>query len=199
MPRTRDQAARRAELVQAASRAVLERGVTRARLRDVADQAGLTSASVLYYYPDLEELLAAAFELGTQTYIRRRRTAVEATSDPWEQLAACIRSGVPFPGEPETTSRLLYELVPLTFRNEAASARQAEFFSEQADLYDQVLSSGADVGAFRLVAPADFLARSFVALEDGYGIEVVAGSTTAAEIEDRMLRHARLATQAPPA
>src|ERR1700712_3607854 len=97
MSSPRDQAARRAQLVQAASRAVLERGSTNARLRDVADQAGLTSASVLYYYPDMDELLAAVFEQGTQTYIHRRRAAVEAADDSWDRLAACIRSGVPFP------------------------------------------------------------------------------------------------------
>jgi AcrR family transcriptional regulator len=197
MPRPRDQAARRAELVQAATRAVLERGSTHARLRDVADHAGLTSASVLYYYSDLEELLAAVFEQGTQTYIRRRRAAVEAGMDPWDRLAACIRSGVPFPGEPETTSRLLYELVPLTFRNRAASVRQATFFAEQAELYRQVLDAGEKAGAFHLVAPADFLARSLVALEDGYGIEVLAGTATADEIESRLLVHARLATRVP--
>jgi AcrR family transcriptional regulator len=196
--RPRDQAARRAQLVQAASRAVLERGLTGARLRDVADHAGLTSASVLYYYSDLEDLLAEVFDQGTRTYIDGRRAAVEAVSDPWDQLVACIRSGVPFPGEPHETSRLLYELVPLTFRNETAATRQATFFSEQADLYRQVLVSGEDSGTFRLLAPADFLARSLVALEDGYGIEVLAGTTTAHEIESRLRRHARLMTQAPP-
>ena len=199
MSRPRDQASRRAQLVQAASRAVLERGLTKARLRDVADHAGLTSASVLYYYRDMEDLLAAVFEQGTRTYIDRRRAAVGASSDAWEQLAACIRSGVPFPGEPQATSRLLYELVPLTFRNETAAALQATFFSEQADLYRQVLTSGEDSGTFHLLAPADFLARSFVALEDGYGIEVLAGTTPADEIERRLLRHAILAMQAPRA
>ncbi len=198
MSRPRDQAARRAQLVQAASRAVLERGLTRARLRDVADHAGLTSASVLYYYQDMEDLLAAVFEQGTRTYIDRRRAAVEATSDPWQQLTACIRSGVPFPGEPHATSQLLYELVPLTFRNQNAAALQATFFSEQAELYRQVLTVGEDIGTFRLLAPADFLARSFVALEDGYGIEVLAGTTPADEIESRLLRHAKLATQSRP-
>jgi hypothetical protein len=146
----------------------------------------------------MEDLLAAVFEQGTRTYIDRRRAAVEAASSPWAQLAACIRSGVPFPGEPYATSQLLYELVPLTFRDQTAAALQAAFFAEQADLYRRVLTEGEDIGTFRLVAPADFLARSFVALEDGYGIEVLAGTSPADEVESRLLRHARLATQVPP-
>lgn len=196
MPRPRDQAARRSQLVEAAAQAVLDRGASGARLRDIAELAGLTSASVLYYFPDLSELMAAVFEEGTRTYVRLRRDAVEACTDSWERLAACVHSGVPFPGEPETTSRVLYELLPLTFRNDAAAEHQRRFFADQAALYEQVLSEGEEDGVFRLVAPASFLARSFVALEDGYGIEVVAGTTPAEEVEQRLLEHARLATQA---
>jgi AcrR family transcriptional regulator len=198
MARRRDQSARRRQLVDAAARAVLERGAANARLRDIADLAGLTPASVLYYYPDINELLAAVFEKGTETYSVQRRAAVERADGHWERLSACIRSGVPFPGEPETTSRVLYELVPLTFRNQVVAARQQEFFAEQADLYCEVLEGGAADGTFRLVADAPFLARALVALEDGYGIEVLAGSATAEDVQDRLLAHARLLTGAEP-
>jgi len=198
MARRRDQAARRSQLVEAAAQAVLTHGSTNARLRDVAEGAGLTPASVLYYYPDMTELLAAVFERGTDTYILRRRTAVEAADGSWERLAACLRTGVPFPGEPETTSRLLYELVPITFRNELAAAKQAEFFAAQVGLYEQVLREGAADGTFQLQGDPGFLARGLVALEDGYGIEVVAGSATPEDVERWLRRHARLMTGLPP-
>jgi len=199
MARRRDQAARRSQLVDAAGRAILDRGAANARLRDIADLAGLTPASVLYYYPDIQELLAAVFEKGTETYLVHRRREVEAAEGHWDRLAACIRSGVPYPGERETTSRILYELVPLTFRHEVIAARQQEFFDQQTGLYRQLLEEGTAAGEFDLVAPAPFLARAFVALEDGYGIEVLAGSAPAAEIEERLLQHARLVTAVPRA
>ena len=199
MARRRDQAARRSQLVDAAGRAILDRGAANARLRDIADLAGLTPASVLYYYPDIQELLAAVFEKGTETYLVHRRREVEAAEGHWARLAACIRSGVPYPGERETTSRILYELVPLTFRHEVIAARQQEFFDQQTGLYRQLLEEGTAAGEFDLVAPAPFLARAFVALEDGYGIEVLAGSAPAAEIEERLLQHARLVTAVPRA
>jgi len=121
---------------------------------------------------------------------------VKACTHPWERLAACIRSGVPFPGEPETTSRLLYELLPLTFRNPAAAEQQTRFFTQQAALYEEVLREGEETGTFRLLAPAGFLARTSSPLEDGYDIEVIAGTSTAEEVEQRLLTHARLMTQA---
>jgi len=194
MARPRDQTARRSQLVEAAAQAVITHGSTNARLRDIAEEAGVTPASVLYYYPDVSDLLAAVFERGTRTYIQHRRAAVEAATGSWERLAACVHSGVPFPGEPETTSRLLYELVPLTFRNDVAAQRQAEFFEQQVALYEQVLTEGEGDGTFRLLAPAPFLARSFVALEDGYGIEVVAGTASPEHAEEQLRLHARLMT-----
>ncbi len=194
MARPRNQAARRAQLIDAATQAVLQRGSANARLRDVAEHAGLTPASVLYYYPDLDELLAAVYEQGTRTYIVGRREAVEAAGDAWAKLRACIRSGVSFPGEAETSSRLLYELLPVAFRNDSAAQQQARFVAEQTELYHHVLQAGADTAEFTLVAPAPFLARSFVALEDGYGIDVLAGVISAEEEEAKLLQHAQLAT-----
>ncbi|MBQ1095314.1 hypothetical protein KBY55_04170 [Streptomyces sp. b94] len=51
---------------------------------------------------------------------------VEAAPTAWARLAACIASGMPFPGEAETTSRLLYELLPVTFRSEAGRRTAAD-------------------------------------------------------------------------
>ncbi|MFD7710808.1 TetR/AcrR family transcriptional regulator [Streptomyces sp. NPDC059785] len=194
MARPRNQAARRAHLVQAAAQTVLDRGVTNARLRDIADRAGLTPASVLYYYPDINDLLVAVYEQGTETYVLRRQAAVEARTDAWEKLRACVASGIPFSGEAETTSRLLYELLPVAFRSEAAGVRQRAFVARQTGLYRQVLDEGAASGAFRLVAPSGFLARGFVALEDGYGIDVLSGAATAEQVQEHLLHHARLVT-----
>lgn len=194
MPRPRDQAARRAQLVEAAAQAVISRGAAHARLRDVAAEAGLTPASVLYYYPDLGELLAAVFERGTRTYIEHRRESVDAAHGAWARLQACIRSGVPFPGDAEMTSRLLYELLPVTFRNESANHRQRRFVADQAELYRQILADGAASGEFDLVDDAAFLARGFVALEDGYGIEVLSNEAGAEQVYDLLVRHARLVT-----
>lgn len=194
MARRRDQTARRSQLVDAAAQAVLAHGSVKARLRDIAEEAGVTPASVLYYYPDLTDLLADVFERGTQTYIVRRRAAVEAATGAWQRLAACVHSGVPFPGEPESASRLLYELVPITFRNELAAQQQAGFFCQQAQLYEQVLREGDADGTFQLLAPVALIARGLVALEDGYGIEVVAGSVTPERVEEQLLLHARLMT-----
>lgn len=193
MPRPRNQTARRAQLIAAAAQAVLEHGAAQARLRDIAAQAGLTPASVLYYYPDVHELFTAVLAQGTATYGERREQDIARFTTARDRLRACIRSGVPRPGETEETSRLLYELAPVVLRNKAAAEDNKRFIDRQTELYRQVLEDGARSGEFELAAPADVLARSFVALEDGYGMHVLVGDLTADEVERRLLLHARLA------
>ena len=57
MARPKRQHERRAQLVEIARQLVVERGVVALRLTDVAKRAGLSPASVLYYFSALSELL----------------------------------------------------------------------------------------------------------------------------------------------
>ncbi|MCF3963336.1 TetR/AcrR family transcriptional regulator [Streptomyces fuscigenes] len=197
MPRQKNQAERRLQLVDAATRAVLRHGSTGARLRDIAQEAGLTAAAVLYYYPDVTELLAAVYERGYAQYCERREEHVARAGSAPERLRACIASGVPRPGATEEASRLLYELTPVVLRDPAAAAQNALFVQRQAGLYRAVLEQGAGSGDFRLVAPPDVLARGFVALEDGYGLDVLTGAATADHVEEWLLLHADVVTNGP--
>ncbi|KEZ76058.1 TetR/AcrR family transcriptional regulator [Salinisphaera hydrothermalis] len=190
MARPRNQGERRRQLIDAATEAVIQHGVTHARLADIADEAGLTPASVLYYYPDVRELFSAVFEHGHQEYCTRREARVAAERDPVAQLAACIRSGVPRPGQTEQASRVLYELMPVVLRNEQAAMHYRTFVERQAVLYRDVLDNGAARGVFQLAASADSLGRGFVALEDGYGVQVLIGGMTADDAERALFTQA---------
>lgn len=197
MPRPRNQVERRAQLIDAAARAVISIGATAVKLRDVAAEAGVTPASVLYYYTDLQELFSAVFEHGAATYFVTREEAIAATEGPVEQLRTCIRSGVPWPGEGEESTRLLFELFPLALRNDAVAQKHRLFFDRQTELYRQVLTRGRDGGEFALTGEPRALGRSFVALEDGYAMDLLVGTATAEEIEARLLAHARMVTGNP--
>ncbi|MFJ9831103.1 TetR/AcrR family transcriptional regulator [Streptomyces sp. NPDC101169] len=197
MARPRNQAERRAQLIEATARTVVELGATATKLRDVARAAGVTPASVLYYYADIQELFAAVFERSAATYFVTREEAIAAADGPVSRLRACIRSGVPWPGEGEESTRLLFELFPVALRNEGAADRQRTFAHQQAELYRQVLELGRVKGEFTLAGDAWALGRSFVALEDGYAMDLLVGDATAQDIEDRLLDHARVVTGNP--
>jgi AcrR family transcriptional regulator len=153
----------------------LDRGSSAARLSDIATEAGVTPAAVLYYYRDVDELFSEVFHQGVSEYCDRREARIQAESHPEAQLRACIHSGVPWPGESEAASRILVELIPVYLRNEAAARQQMAFVERQTNLYKVILERGAQEDAFNLTAPAEFLARSFVALEDGLVMDVLLG------------------------
>ena len=197
MARPKNQAKRREELVAATAQAVLRHGPTGTRLAHIAQEAGLTSAAVLYYYPDVHELFTAVFEQGTVEYCEHREERVGTAQSVLDKLRVCIRSGIPRPGASESASRILYELTPVVLRDDKAATSYTEFIDRQAALYEAILLDGEASGEFALAMPANVLARSLVALEDGYGIHVLTGALTPEQEEEWLLAFAAKMTASP--
>jgi AcrR family transcriptional regulator len=170
--RTKNQGRRRAELAAAARSLLLEHGALGLRVKDIAERAGITSGAVLYYYPDLDDLVLEVSRDAMSRYAERRADAVRAISDPVEQLRVAISLGVPT-GPDDEDSRLLYELDAMTGSSRLFASLSAAFFDRQAMLYERIIERGADAGVFELRSDPATLARGLVALEDGLGLQVV--------------------------
>lgn len=175
MARRKEQTERRRQLVAAATSAVLTHGSSGLRLADIAGEAGLTSASVLYYYPDVRELYTEVLAAATKAYCEDREARVAQEPNAQRQLAACLGSGVSWPGAPAEASRIAYELYPVVLRIPAAVQAHSEMIERQASLYARILTDGESQGAFTLSLRAEDLGRGLVALEDGLGIQVLNG------------------------
>jgi DNA-binding transcriptional regulator YbjK len=186
MPRLRDQAQRRQELVSAASSLVTRKGLSAVRLRDVADAAGLTSGAVLYYYENLDELFTAAYDRAIERFCRQRERAIAGIADPAQRLAAAIRMAIPS-GPDDHEIRLLYELEPVAFRDQACAALMSAYIERQAAMYTTILEVGAATHAFSLAHDARTIARNLIALEDGQGLYVLMGRDDPADVERRIL------------
>lgn len=193
MARPRNQEARRAQLGEAVQRAVLERGVDGVRLKDVADQAGVTSAAVLYYYEAVEDLVAETYQRSVDRFCLEREEAARRHDDARDQLRACIDVGVAT-GPDDDVARLLVELIPRSLRDPAVGVLDNALYDRQEAVYQSVLARGREQGHFTFVdAPKD-LAASFVALEDGYQLEVLAGRRSRAYVLARLFTFAKAAT-----
>jgi AcrR family transcriptional regulator len=182
-------------LANAGRRVLLERGAVGLRVKDIAERAGITPSSVLYYYPRLDELMMEVSREAMERYAERRSRQVRTLDDPAGQLRLAIHLGVPT-GPDDEESRLLYELDAFVGSSPAFRVLSSSFFDRQVLLYQHVLDSGAARGAFELAAPADSLARGLVAMEDGLGLQVVVGhpGLDSAEAERILVRHASVAT-----
>ena len=193
--RRKDQARRRAQLVAAAREVLLERGAVGLRVKDIAERVDLSSSSVLYYYPDLDDLLLEVSREAMERYAERRAEAVRRIADPVAQLRQAIKLGVPT-GPDDDDSRLLYEIDALTGASQLFATLSAAFFDRQAMFYERVLERGMESRAFELGSDARAIARGLVALEDGLGLQVVLGhpGIDAAAAEAILLAWAAAAT-----
>ncbi len=171
--------------MSAASTLVARKGLSSVRLRDVADAAGLTSGAVLYYYENLDELFTAAYDRAVERFCREREQAIANIADPARRFAAAIRMAIPR-GPDDHEIRLLYELEPVAFRDQACAALMSAYIERQVATYTAMLEVGAATGAFALAHDARTIARNLVSLEDGQGLYVLLGRDTPEEVERRI-------------
>ncbi|MFJ7985868.1 TetR/AcrR family transcriptional regulator [Streptomyces sp. NPDC096351] len=188
--------ARRAELGKAVQRALLARGLEGLRLRDVAEEAGVTPAAVLYY-GDLDALVHETYQQAIERYSHEREQAASRFSDARDQLRACIAGGVAG-GPDDALTRLLFEYWPRCLRDARAAALDSALTERQIAVYSGVLVLGQAQGHFALQDPPRLLAASFVAMEDGYQMEILAGRRTRAEVITALHAYARAVTGHDP-
>lgn len=77
MPKLVDHNQRRAEFEEAACAEIARVGIEAARLADIAALVGVTTGSLIHYYPDKRTLLLAALDHAVQRMERRMRTRLE--------------------------------------------------------------------------------------------------------------------------
>ncbi|MCX4614682.1 MULTISPECIES: TetR/AcrR family transcriptional regulator [Streptomyces] len=188
--------ARRAELSAAVQRALLVRGLEGLRLRDIAEEAGVTPAAVLYY-GDLDALVYATYQQAIERFSQEREQAADRFTDARDKLAACIENG-PASGPDDALTRLLFEYWPRCLRDPKAAALDSALTERQVAVYASVLVLGQAQDHFVLQDPPRLLAANLVAMEDGYQMEILAGRRTRAEVLAALHSYARAVTGHDP-
>jgi AcrR family transcriptional regulator len=162
--RRKDQAARRRQLKQAARRAIASRGVEGVRVKDIAAEAGLSSQAVLYYYPDLDDLIEEAIQHTLERFAERRFEAAERSDDPRRALVEAIAAGLPA-GADDEDLRVLYGAAAY-FRDKPALGDSSEAIARNIvaleDAYGLYIIGGAPIAT-----EAPHLIRSFASMAVG--------------------------------
>lgn len=198
MARPSTQKQRRIEVVDAALAAAAAHGLRNLSLTDVANQAGVTRGALLYYYDDLDAILVEAHAAGMARVGTERAALVARHSSPAAKLAAAVEAGLPN-GPDDALMRLLYEFDVLAGKSPLHDELVQRLYREQLDLYTEILAEGVLTGDFSLTGPLEDTAKNFVALEDAYGLHIVAGgSITVAEARRAIAVYAGQAGAALP-
>jgi AcrR family transcriptional regulator len=167
------QVERRGEILDAAIALIERHDLATLRIADVADELGLTANAVRYYFKDMDQLLS---ELALRSDVRfydDRLAVVARTGDVREQLALTIAAGLPT-GPEDAEWRAIWRAV-LAAGFELDQRRDVQgIYHRQVDLYTEILTAGAQMGALRLTSPARDIAMTLMSMEDYLGYRIVA-------------------------
>jgi AcrR family transcriptional regulator len=190
--RKKDQEARRLALGDAVRRAVLTRGLEGVRLRDIAEEAGVTPAAVLYY-GDVDALTYDTYQQAIERFSLDRERVAEQFTDARDRLRASIDHGVAS-GPDDELVRLLFEFWPRSLRDPKAAVLDASLQERQIAVYSAIFVLGTAQGHFTLIDPPRLLAGNVVAMEDGYQMEILSGRRTRDEVKACLHSYARAVT-----
>lgn len=159
------------KLLEAAAATISRRGFASTRVSDIAAEAGVSPATVHYYFSTKDKILVHAL-LWANARPLARLEELSTTGTAVERLASFLARSVPSPG----TRRNEYLLeIDLWSR----IRMQPELLSVWEDYNERWVAHLRDIlrdGSFTLAAPADEVAQRLVAMTDGLSAQAAIGS-----------------------
>ncbi|MBB4664244.1 TetR family transcriptional regulator [Conexibacter arvalis] len=165
-------AARRLALIEATRIALLERGSAGVRVRDVAEEAGISPSAILYHYPSFDDLVVAAIAHGLDGLHLRRTRAVDSHGEPAARLLATVDACLASDRDDEEV-RLLSLAAAQADESFTLRALLGSAIDRATFTYQSILETGAATGIFRLSDGSLAVARNLAALEYAYGQMIV--------------------------
>ncbi|HEX7095466.1 MAG TPA: TetR/AcrR family transcriptional regulator [Acidimicrobiales bacterium] len=180
---------RRAEIIEATRRVVLERGFAHTRIADVAAELGISTGLIHYHFAGKDELLAETLRVMAAADIRRLEESVAGSGDPLERLDRVLQEYLP--SEERDQSWVLW----IDAWGDALRSPRLREISEELDMawarvLEQVIRDGVDAGALKCDDPAASAWR-LACLMDGLGVQLTLHTGTLTR--EAMLDHARVA------
>jgi AcrR family transcriptional regulator len=179
---------RRAQILDAAVAVISRRGVDRARLADVAEEAGVSLGLVQHYFRTRERLLFETFRREQERISSVWTAAVPADTDPLLRLVEYLWLASPQGSEAAVAPfdsgwSFWLEFWSKANRSDDIKSEFKDIYNDFAELFRAAVHEGIDRKEFRLSGPTEDSADRLVSLIDGLAVRTLLG-----EIErDRML------------
>ena len=148
---------RRAEILRAAVTVFADRGYFAARMREVAQRAGVADGTLYLYFKGKEDLLVSVLEEYAEAFlVRARRDAAEATGAA-EKLRRVVERHL-FSLENDRALALVFQIElrhTRRFLRQVAKGKVAQYLG----LLQEVIGEGVRAGVFRDDVPPEIAAR----------------------------------------
>lgn len=167
-PRPRLDHVRRPELLAAAASVIRERGLENARVADVAEEAGTSGPSVLYYFASKAELLTEALTTAEERFYEDFTVELDGIESARERLVHTVES---MTGEGDYDAALWMELWARALRDSELAATRADLDARWRRTIEGVVRYGQERGEFGPADPNEF-AVMLGALLDGLAVQI---------------------------
>lgn len=167
-PRPRLDHVRRPELLEAAANVIRRRGLGNARVTDVAEEAGTSAPSVLYYFSSKAELLNEALTSAEERFYVELAARIDGIESAVERLAVIVESGT---ADGDYDAALWMELWAQALRDPKLAETRAELDGRWRGTIADVVRYGQERGEFGPTDPERF-ALLMGSLLDGLAVQI---------------------------
>ncbi|MGH3600810.1 MAG: TetR family transcriptional regulator C-terminal domain-containing protein [Pseudonocardiaceae bacterium] len=163
---------RRPQIIEAAIATIYERGFSETRIMDIADNAGTSAPSILYYFESKEKLLEQALTHSDEAFYAKLRDEIEALDTANAQLVHIVERCAA-PPDPHGDWTLWMEMwLQVRHRPHLRGTYERLERSGQQPLIAEVIRRGQRDGEFSAEVDAGDVATMLSALIDGLGVQV---------------------------
>lgn len=168
--------AKEIHLIRSTYKVLGAKGMDRLALQDVADEAGVSKGTVLYYFESKHNLVMQTMRWAIDRVARRARRALMTAATAEGQLAAVI-DAIAIGAEANRRFYLtFFDLLVYEAREDRAKTDDlsAIFYHACDELFAEIIAQGLEEGAFHVADVAE-AAATVRALMDGLFVQWVAG------------------------
>jgi AcrR family transcriptional regulator len=167
-PRPRLDHVRRPELLAAAASVIRQRGLEHARVADIAEEAGTSAPSVLYYFASKAKLLKEALTSAEERFYEDLALELDGIGSARDRMLRIVAASS---GEGDYDAALWMELWAGALRDGELAITRAELDGRWRRTIAELVRYGQERGEFGPADPEEF-AVLLAALLDGLSVQI---------------------------
>jgi AcrR family transcriptional regulator len=173
-PRPKVDHLRKPQIVKAAAEVLYERGLFDTRIADIAERAGTSSPTILYYFESKDRLLEEAVEQSDREFYERIMAGQAQHQHAADRLVALIEETSRGPGGLADYT-LWMEIWVRARRDATVCQNYFRLDRSERELIAEIVREGQAAGEFSPAVDPDDFALSLSGLMDGLGVQVTLG------------------------
>jgi len=173
-PRPKVEHLRKPQIISAAAEVLYERGLFETRIGDIAERAGTSAPTILYYFESKDRLLEEAVDQTDRDFYERLTDGQAQREGAADKLVHLIEETSLGPGGLSDWT-LWMEMWVRARRDPAVRDAYFRLDRRQRKLIADIVREGQSEGAFDARADPDEFALALSGLMDGLGVQVTLG------------------------